>query len=87
MTTTTNPLVRERARGAAHGRWLMLIVLLAGQSMALLDVMIVNVAMPTIGRGPGRLRQAAHAPQLAQASSSWTARRDGNHSNATSRWS
>jgi MFS family permease len=30
--------------------WLMLIVLLAGQFMALLDVTIVNVAMPTIGR-------------------------------------
>jgi MFS family permease len=31
-------------------RWLMLIVLLLGQFMALLDVSIVNVAMPTIGR-------------------------------------
>ena len=52
MTTTTDPLVREReaAAGAARGRWLMLIVLLAGQFMALLDVTIVNVAMPTIGR-------------------------------------
>ncbi|HTX26842.1 MAG TPA: MFS transporter [Streptosporangiaceae bacterium] len=50
MTTTTDPLVRGRAAGAARGRWLMLIVLLAGQFMALLDVTIVNVAMPTIGR-------------------------------------
>ena len=52
MTTTTDSLVREReaAAGAARGRWLMLIVLLAGQFMALLDVTIVNVAMPTIGR-------------------------------------
>ena len=50
MTTTTSSLARERAAGAAHGRWLMLIVLLAGQFMALLDVTIVNVAMPTIGR-------------------------------------
>jgi MFS family permease len=50
MTTTTNSLVQERAAGAARGRWLMLIVLLAGQFMALLDVTIVNVAMPTIGR-------------------------------------
>jgi MFS family permease len=33
-----------------RSRWLMLIVLLAGQFMALLDVTIVNVAMPTIGR-------------------------------------
>jgi MFS family permease len=31
-------------------RWLMLIILLGGQFMALLDVTIVNVAMPTIGR-------------------------------------
>jgi hypothetical protein len=38
MTTATNSLVRERAAGAARGRWLMLIVLLAGQFMALLDV-------------------------------------------------
>jgi MFS family permease len=30
--------------------WLMLVVLLAGQFMALLDVTIVNVALPTIGR-------------------------------------
>jgi MFS family permease len=28
----------------------MLIVLLAGQFMALLDVTIVNVALPTVGR-------------------------------------
>ena len=49
MTTTTGPLVRDPAT-AARGRWLMLIVLLAGQFMALLDVTIVNVAMPTIGR-------------------------------------
>jgi MFS family permease len=48
---------RDRAQGpagepgaAGRGRWLMLIVLLAGQFMALLDVTIVNVAMPTIGR-------------------------------------
>ena len=34
----------------ARTRWLMLVVLLAGQFMALLDVTIVNVAMPTIGR-------------------------------------
>ena len=49
MTTITDPLVRDPAT-AARGRWLMLIVLLAGQFMALLDVTIVNVAMPTIGR-------------------------------------
>jgi len=50
MTTTTGALVRDAAAGAARGRWLMLIVLLAGQFMALLDVTVVNVAMPTIGR-------------------------------------
>ncbi len=49
MTITTDPLLRDPA-AAARGRWLMLIVLLAGQFMALLDVTIVNVAMPTIGR-------------------------------------
>jgi MFS family permease len=50
MTTTTDSLVRDPAAAGARGRWLMLIVLLAGQFMALLDVTIVNVAMPTIGR-------------------------------------
>ena len=49
MTVVTDPLVRDPA-AAARGRWLMLLVLLAGQFMALLDVTIVNVAMPTIGR-------------------------------------
>jgi len=34
--------------GAERRRWLMLVVLVAGQFMALLDVMIVNVAMPSI---------------------------------------
>ena len=51
---TTSPHVSARpAEGAqplANGRWLMLIILLGGQFMALLDVTIVNVAMPTIGR-------------------------------------
>jgi MFS family permease len=51
MTTTTDTRVRGTGAAAAgQGRWLMLIVLLAGQFMALLDVTIVNVAMPTIGR-------------------------------------
>jgi MFS family permease len=49
MTTITDPVLRDPAT-AARGRWLMLTVLLAGQFMALLDVTIVNVAMPTIGR-------------------------------------
>ncbi len=38
MTTTTDARVRDSAT-AARGRWLMLIVLLAGQFMALLDTM------------------------------------------------
>jgi MFS family permease len=50
MTTTTDARVRDVADTDARGPWLMLIVLLAGQFMALLDVTIVNVAMPTIGR-------------------------------------
>jgi MFS family permease len=47
VTSETRP-----AAGSVRGtetRWLMLVVLLAGQFMALLDVTIVNVAMPTIG--------------------------------------
>lgn len=50
MTTTTDARARTTGAAAGHGRWLMLIVLLAGQFMALLDVTVVNVAMPTIGR-------------------------------------
>ena len=38
MTTITDPLVQDPAT-AARGRWLMLIVLLAGQFMALLETM------------------------------------------------
>ena len=50
MTSTRDirpAIAPEREAGAS---WLMLVVLLAGQFMALLDVTIVNVAMPTIGR-------------------------------------
>ncbi len=50
MSTLTDAPARDRAAAAGRGRWVMLIVLLAGQFMALLDVTIVNVAMPTIGR-------------------------------------
>src|SRR5579859_7483500 len=51
MTTSTDARVRDAGAAAGgRGRWLMLIVLLAGQFMALLDVTVVNVAMPTIGR-------------------------------------
>jgi MFS family permease len=50
--TTTSALTEPRAAALprAGGPWLMLILLLAGQFMALLDVTVVNVAMPTIGR-------------------------------------
>jgi EmrB/QacA subfamily drug resistance transporter len=45
----TSSEVREPATPpAADRRWLMLTVLLAGQFMALLDVTVVNVAMPTM---------------------------------------
>src|SRR5215469_2003676 len=51
MTSTwdlrTADAAAERKAGSP---WLMLVVLLSGQFMALLDVTIVNVAMPTIGR-------------------------------------
>ncbi|MGA9834070.1 MAG: MFS transporter, partial [Trebonia sp.] len=50
MTSTWDirpAIAPEREAGTS---WLMLVVLLAGQFMALLDVTIVNVAMPTIGR-------------------------------------
>src|SRR5215475_13907896 len=39
------------ASDARRGRWPMLAVLLTGQLMALLDVFIVNVALPSIGTG------------------------------------
>jgi EmrB/QacA subfamily drug resistance transporter len=52
MTTTSDSTstAAGAAPPAARSRWIMLAVLLAGQFMALLDVTIVNVAMPTIGR-------------------------------------
>jgi EmrB/QacA subfamily drug resistance transporter len=54
MTTTSENAGQAELTGRAgapgRARWVMLIVLLCGQFMALLDVTIVNVAMPTIGR-------------------------------------
>ena len=52
MTTTSESILRAPGTVAdpGRGRWIMLTFLLAGQFMALLDVTIVNVAMPTIGR-------------------------------------
>src|SRR5579875_1651330 len=61
MATATDSLLRDPAEQAARGRWVMLIVLLAGQFMALLDVTIVKVAMPTIGRS---LHASGGEPQL-----------------------
>jgi EmrB/QacA subfamily drug resistance transporter len=49
MTTTTETTPTGGVTGVQRP-WLMLVVLLLGQFMALLDVTIVNVAMPTIGR-------------------------------------
>lgn len=43
---------RTRQRSGAeqqHGTWLMLAVLLVGQLMCIIDVFVVNVAMPLIG--------------------------------------
>jgi MFS family permease len=48
--TATSETVVAAGRAGGRGRWVMLIVLLCGQFMALLDVTVVNVAMPTIGR-------------------------------------
>jgi len=39
MTTTTDARVQAAGPASGQGRWLMLIVLLAGQFMALLDTM------------------------------------------------
>src|SRR5882762_7025273 len=50
MTATSESTVGIGGEGRDRARWVMLIVLLCGQFMALLDVTIVNVAMPTIGR-------------------------------------
>jgi MFS family permease len=52
MTTTSHvtTLPAGTSRRPERNRWLIMIVLLCGQFMALLDVTIVNVAMPAIGR-------------------------------------
>ncbi|HEY2552153.1 MAG TPA: MFS transporter [Streptosporangiaceae bacterium] len=62
--TTISPAPGRQAGARRLGGaspWLMLIVLLGGQFMALLDVTIVNVAMPTIG---GSLHASGAALQL-----------------------
>ncbi|HEU5416466.1 MAG TPA: hypothetical protein VFV41_02160 [Streptosporangiaceae bacterium] len=46
---TTGPASTDTAAGGR--RWLMLAVLLGGQLMALLDVFVVNVALPSIRSG------------------------------------
>jgi MFS family permease len=50
MTSTSARTLPAAGEREAPARWPMLVVLLAGQFMALLDVTIVNVALPTIGR-------------------------------------
>lgn len=50
MTTALNTMSPAAPAPPARPPWLMLCLLLAGQLMGLLDVSIVNVAMPTIGR-------------------------------------
>ena len=50
MTSTSSATPADAAERDAGARWLMLVALLCGQFMALLDVTIVNVAMPTIGQ-------------------------------------
>jgi MFS family permease len=59
MTTATTAL--PAAAAAERRRWLMLAVLISGQFMALLDVTIVNVAIPTI---KARLHASGAALQL-----------------------
>src|ERR1700719_4254879 len=49
MTATTENTVTVGG-GRDSARWVMLVVLLCGQFMALLDATIVIVAMPTLGR-------------------------------------
>jgi len=50
MSTALNNRSIAPVARPAGGSWVMLCLLLAGQFMGLLDVTIVNVALPTIGR-------------------------------------
>ena len=50
MSTALNTRLPAAPAGVARGSWVMLCLLLAGQFMGLLDVTIVNVSLPTIGR-------------------------------------
>src|SRR5919198_1926738 len=61
MTATTSPTIAADADSTERRRWLMLAVLITGQFMALLDVTIVNVAIPTIH---ARLHASGSALQL-----------------------
>src|ERR671923_1405241 len=61
MTSTLTPTAGAGAAGIERRRWLMLAVLITGQFMALLDVTIVNVAIPTISQ---RLHASGAALQL-----------------------
>jgi len=62
--TTTSPTQRaaptaDPPRPAARARWLMLRLCCSLAFMALLDVTIVNVAMPDDQQRPARLRRLA----------------------------
>jgi MFS family permease len=50
MSTALNTRLAAAPPRPARGLWVMLCLLLAGQFMGLLDVTIVNVSLPTIGR-------------------------------------
>jgi MFS family permease len=49
MATQIAPARAQTQAGNPRGNWLMLAVLLTGQLMCILDVFVVNVAMPSIG--------------------------------------
>jgi Major Facilitator Superfamily len=50
-TRARRPASGEETAAEAPGRWLMLAVLLLGQFMCIIDVLVVNVAMPAIAAG------------------------------------
>src|SRR5579884_4446492 len=50
MSETTPQLVTERTTNTERSRWIALVVLCAGALMIILDMTIVNVALPSIQR-------------------------------------
>ena len=53
MSETTSQLVTERTTNTERSRWIALVVLCAGALMIILDMTIVNVALPSIQRDLG----------------------------------